>query len=231
MKENRTRRRIEVVEIFKYLTGFLEEREQKNWKWFTALGSIRAVIDVFGFYMTVYFINKISGNPELAGGLRAIVIVLMFFSEVVIELYRCRISNHFLYHGAQQLSMKVFELFAKEDRGHHNQKSVMQALEIVRNDTMKSMNIILTFVAVGVNIFTLAGYAAVLIFISKWIGIGIITGIIFFMLIVAVCFFYRTQMKMYGEKCRKYAIKANAQITLEYGVFERSEERRVGKEC
>ena len=96
----------------------------------------------------------------------------------------------------------------------------MQALEIVRNDTMKSMNIILTFVAVGVNIFTLAGYAAVLIFISKWIGIGIITGIIFFMLIVAVCFFYRTQMKMYGEKCRKYAIKANAQITLEYGVFE-----------
>ena len=209
-----------MVEIFKYLTGFLEEREQKNWKWFTALGSIRAVIDVFGFYMTVYFINKISGNPELAGGLRAIVIVLMFFSEVVIELYRCRISNHFLYHGAQQLSMKVFELFAKEDRGHHNQKSVMQALEIVRNDTMKSMNIILTFVAVGVNIFTLAGYAAVLIFISKWIGIGIITGIIFFMLIVAVCFFYRTQMKMYGEKCRKYAIKANAQITLEYGVFE-----------
>ena len=64
MKENRTRRRIEVVEIFKYLTGFLEEREQKNWKWFTALGSIRAVVDIFGFYMTVYFINKISGNPE-----------------------------------------------------------------------------------------------------------------------------------------------------------------------
>lgn len=209
-----------MIEIFKYLIGFLEEEGQKNWKLFAALGSIRAVIDIFGFYMTVYFINKISGNPELVGGLRAIIIVLMFFSEVVIELYRCRISNHFLYHGAQQLSMKVFELFAKEDREHHNQKSVMQALEIVRNDTMKSMNIILTFVGVGVNIFTLAGYAAVLIFISKWIGIGIITGIIFFMLIVAVCFFYCTQMKMYGEKCRKYAIKANAQITLEYGIYE-----------
>lgn len=208
------------MEIFKYLTGFLEEDERKNWKRFTVLGSIRAAIDVFSFYVTVYFINKISGDPELAGGLRAAVILLMFFSEVVIELYRCKISNHFLYCGAQQLSMKVFELFAKEDLEQHNQKSVMQALEIVRNDTMKSMNIILTFVGLGVNIFTLAGYAAVLIFISKWIGIGIITGIIFFVLITVVCFFYRTQMKMYGEKCRKYAIKANAQITLEYGVFE-----------
>lgn len=209
-----------MMEIFRYLIGFLEEDAQKQWKWFAVLGTIRAVIDLFGFCVTAYFINKIIGNPALAGGVQATVILLMFFLEVIIELYRCRISNHFLYYGGQKLSMKVFELFAKEDLEQHNQKSVMQALEVVRNDTMKSMNIILTFVGLGVNIFTLAGYAVILIFISKWIGIGIFTGVIFFVLIATVSFLYHTQMKAYGEKCRKYAIKTNAQITLEYGIFE-----------
>lgn len=208
------------MEIFRYLTGFLEEDTQKNWKWFAVLGSIRAVIDLFGFCVSVYFINKISEDPELTGEIQAAVILLMFFLEVVIELYRCKISNHFLYYGGQQLSMKVFELFAKEDLEQHNQKSVMQAFEIVRNDTMKSMNIIFTCVGMGINIFTLAGYAVILIFISKWIGIGIFTGIIFFVLIVIVSFLYHAQMKTYGERCRKYAIKTNAQITLEYGIFE-----------
>ncbi len=207
-----------MTEIFKYMTGFLEKAEKKKWKWFAACGCVRAVIDVFSFYVTVYFINTISGDAMLAGGLRAVVVLLMFFSEVVIELYRCRLSNHFLYHGAQQLSMKVFELFAKEDLEQHNQKSVMQALEIVRSDTMKSMNIMVTCVALGVNVFTMAGYAAILIFMSKWFGI--LTGAVFSVLIVAVSLLYRSQMKMYGEKCRKYEIRTNAQITLEYGVFE-----------
>ena len=111
------------MEIFRYLTGFLEEDTQKNWKWFAVLGSIRAVIDLFGFCVSVYFINKISEDPELTGEIQAAVILLMFFLEVVIELYRCKISNHFLYYGGQQLSMKVFELFAKEDLEQHNQKS------------------------------------------------------------------------------------------------------------
>lgn len=94
----------------------------------------------------------------------------------------------------------------------------MQALEIVRSDTMKSMNIMVTCVALGVNVFTMAGYAAILIFMSKWFGI--LTGAVFSVLIVAVSLLYRSQMKMYGEKCRKYEIRTNAQITLEYGVFE-----------
>lgn len=204
--------------IFMDMTKFLEEEQQKSWKRFATLGCVRAVIDVFSFYVTVYFISMFSEDSALAGGLRAAVILLMFLSEVVIEFYRCRLSNHFLYYGTQQLSMKVFELFAKEDLEQHNQKSVVQALEIVRSDTMKSVNIILACVGLGVNLFTMAGYAVVLIFISKWFGI--ITGIIFFVLIAAISYLYRAQMKMYGEKCRKYEIRTNAQITLEYGVFE-----------
>lgn len=211
-------RRMDLIQVFKYMTSFLDKGEQKNWKRFACLGCIRAIIDVFSFYVTVYFISTISEDTVLAGGLRAAVILLMFLSEVVLEMFRCRFSNHFLYYGTQQLSMKVFELFAKEDLEQHEQKSVMQALEIVRSDTMKSMNIILACVGLGVNIFTMAGYAVILTYISKWFGI--IASLVFAVLIAAVFLMYRAQMKMYGEKCRKYEIRANAQITLEYGIFE-----------
>lgn len=206
------------MKVFKYLTGFLEDEEQKNWKWYAVLGCIRAVIDIFSFYVTVYFINRFLGESVLALGLRLSVLLFMFFSELVIELYRCRIFNCFLYHSSQQLSMKVFELFAKEDLEYHNQKSVMQALEIVRSDTMKNMSIILTSIGLGVNIFTMIGYAVVLIFISKWFGI--ITSILFLIFVIVVSFLYRAPMKIHGEKCRKYGVKTNAQITLEYGIYE-----------
>ena len=76
---------------------------------------------------------------------------------MVLELYRCKISNHFLYHGAQKLSVKVYELFAKEDLEHHNQKSVMQALAMVRSDTTKSIGMILSCVDVGVHILPFWG--------------------------------------------------------------------------
>lgn len=222
-KQDSYRRGIELVKIFRYLTDFLEEEDQKRWRWFAGLGCIRAVIDVFSFYMMVYFINRFLGNSILAIGVRFFVLLIMFFSEIAIELYRCKLSNHFLYYGAQRLSMKVFELFAKEDLEQHNQKSVMQALEIARSDTMKNMNIILTCIGLGINVFTMIGYAVVLMFISKWFGV--ITSTIFFMFIFIISFLYRAPMKIHGENCRKYGVRANAQITLEYGVFE---EMKIG---
>lgn len=207
-----------MIGIFRYLTGILEKEERKNWIWFSICGFLSAVIDVFSFLVTIYFLNMLSGNSTLAGVLQASVIVLMFFSEILIELYRCKLSNRFLYYGAQRLSTKIYELFAKEDLEHHNQKSVMQALAIVRSDTTRCMNIILTCTGLMINIFTMAGYAGILIFISNWFGLLSSVILIFFM--TGIFFWNRVQMETYGEKCRTYEIKANSQITLGYGIFE-----------
>ena len=101
---------MDLIQVFKYMTSFLDKGEQKNWKRFAGLGCIRAIIDVFSFYVTVYFISTISEDTVLAGGLRAAVILLMFLSEVVLEMFRCRFSNHFLYYGTQQLSMSLIRV-------------------------------------------------------------------------------------------------------------------------
>lgn len=204
--------------IFRYLMGILEDEERKNWIRFSICGFLSAVIDLFSFLVTIYFLNKLSGNSELAGVLQASVIVLMFFSEFLIELYRCRISNQFLYFGAQRLSTKIYELFAKEDLEHHNQKSVMQALAMIRSDTIKCMNMVLTCTGLLINIFTMAGYAGILIFISNWFGV--LGSVILIFLMAGIFFWNRVQMETYGEKSRTYEIKANSQITLGYGIFE-----------
>lgn len=204
--------------IFRYLTGILENEEKKNWIRFSICGFLSAVIDLFGFLVTVYFLSMFTRKSTMAGVLQASVIVLMFFSEFVIELYRCKISNRFLYYGAQRLSMKIYELFAKEDLEHHNQKNEMQALAIIRSDTIKCMNIILTCTGLQINIFTIAGYAGILIFISHWFGV--LSSVILLFLMAGIYFWNRVQMKVYGEKSRAYQIKANSQITLGYGIFE-----------
>lgn len=207
-----------MLRMFRYLTRILEDEERKNWIRFSICGFLSAGIDLFSFLVTIYFLNMLSGNSELAGVLQASVIVLMFFSEFLIELYRCRISNRFLYFGAQRLSMKIYELFAKEDLEHHHQKSEMQVLTVVRSDTIKCMNIVLTCTGLQINIFTMAGYVGILIFISKWFGVLSSVVLVFFM--AGIFNWNRVQIEAYGEKSRTYEIKANSQITLGYGIFE-----------
>lgn len=207
-----------MIEIFRQITGILEEENRKDWNKIIACGCVRVMIDVFSYYVTIYFLSRLPADSALTGRMQALVLILMFFSEVIVELYRSKLSNRFLYCSAHQLSVKVFELFAKEDLKYHNQKSVMQSYEIVRNDTMKSVNIVLMCAALVVNSLTMTGYAAILIFLSKWFGIFMC--LVFVLLMGGMFFWYRGQMKIHGERCRQYGIRANAQITLGYGIFE-----------
>ncbi len=206
-----------MVKTFIYLNGMLEDEERKEWKKFAISGFFRGAIDIFSFFVMLYLINASSGRDDSEGVFQAAALILIFFSEIVIELYRCRLSNHFLYYGAHNLSMKIFELFAKEDLEHHNQKSVMQALAVIRNDTVSSINIILILAELCNNIFTMIGYTAIL-FLSVKI-FGVIISIILVVFMAGILFLYRMKIRDYGDKCRRYGIKANSQISLGYGIY------------
>ena len=207
-----------MAEIFEYLTKVLGKEEEGVWKRIAVFGILGAVIEIFSFIVTVFWIPAVLEDHPSAGKLQVWVILFLFLLQVALELYRCRISNHFLYHGAQKLSMKVYELFAKEDLEHHNQKSVMQALAMVRSDTTKSISMLLSCMEVGTHILIGLGYTLILIAISSWFGL--LGGLLIIVLITGVFVWYCVRMEVYGEKCRRYEIKANSQITLGYGIFE-----------
>lgn len=208
-----------MTEMFRYLTGILEKEEQRAWRICAFLGLLSPIVDVFSFSVIIYIINIVVRENEASPGLVAFTFFMAAVSvgKCLFELYKSRISNRFVYDGAQKLSMKIYELLIKEDLTDHNEKSAMQALTMVRSDTTSCINIINACIGIWVNAVTMAGYALVLILVSGWIGV--VVSALLVVLMAGAFVRNRTRIKVYGEKCRAYEIRANSQITIAYGTF------------
>ena len=56
-----------------------------------------------------------------------------------------------------------------------------------------------------------------MVYTSKWLGI--VSCVVLAMFMFGMFYYYRDQIQAYGEKFRRYTIKANAQIAIAYGNF------------
>lgn len=208
-----------MAEMFRYLTGILDTREQKIWKVYAVFSLISPIVDIFSFSVIIYIINIVvrenGADPKLTAF--TFFMVLVSILKCLFELYKSKIANRFVYDGAQKLSMKIYELLIKEELMEHNKKSAIQAMNIVRNDTTNCIQIITDFIEAVINGITMAGFAAVLIYVSRWIGIA--SCVILLLLMALIFFRTRKRMQDYGEKSRACSIKANSQITIAYGSF------------
>ncbi|MCI8766513.1 MAG: ABC transporter ATP-binding protein [Ruminococcus sp.] len=208
-----------MAEMFRYLTGILDTREQKIWKVYAVFSLISPIVDIFSFSVIIYIINIVvrenGADPKLTAF--TFFMVLVSILKCLFELYKSKIANRFVYDGAQKLSMKIYELLIKEELMEHNKKSAIQAMNIVRNDTTNCIQIITDFIESVINGITMAGFAAVLIYVSRWIGIA--SCVILLLLMALIFFRTRKRMQDYGEKSRACSIKANSQITIAYGSF------------
>lgn len=209
----------DMAEMFRYLTGILDKREQKIWKVYAVFSLISPIVDIFSFSVIIYIINIVvrenGADPKLTAF--TFFMVLVSILKCLFELYKSKIANRFVYDGSQKLSMKIYELLIKEELMEHNKKSTIQAMNIVRNDTINCIQIITDFIEAVINGITMAGFAVVLIYVSRWIGI--VSCVILLLLMALIFFRTRKRMQDYGEKSRACSIKANSQITIAYGSF------------
>ncbi len=208
-----------MAEMFRFLTGILDTKEQKMWKIYAVLSLISPIVDIFSFSVIIYIINIVVRENGADTKLTAFTffMVLVSILKCLFELYKSKLANRFVYDGAQKLSMKIYELLIKEDLMEHNKKSAIQAMNTVRNDTTNSIQIITDFIEAVINGITMAGFAVVLIYVSKWMGI--ISCVILVILMAVIFLRTRKRMQEYGEKSRACSIKANSQITIAYGSF------------
>ena len=208
-----------MAEMFRFLTGILDTKEQKMWKIYAVLSLISPIVNIFSFSVIIYIINIVvrenGADPKLTAF--TFFMVLVSILKCLFELYKSKLANRFVYDGAQKLSMKIYELLIKEDLMEHNKKSAIQAMNTVRNDTTNSIQIITDFIEAVINGITMAGFAVVLIYVSKWMGI--ISCVILVILMAVIFLRTRKRMQEYGEKSRACSIKANSQITIAYGSF------------
>ena len=208
-----------MIEMFKYLTGTLERKEQRTWKLYAVFGLISPIVDIFSFSVIIYIINRVVQDNQVSDKLIIFTLFMILLSllKCLFELYKSKVSNRFIYDGAQKLSMKIYELLIKEELMEHNRKTAMQALNMVRNDTTSCIQIIVDCIGIVVNGITMAGYGVVLIYVSKWVGVA--SSVILLLLMAFVFIRTRARMIVYGEKSRACSIKANSQITIAYGSF------------
>ena len=126
-------------------------------------------------------------------------------------------QNHFINFGSQKISVKIFELLQKEDLSQHNEKTPMQALAIVREDSLVCMETLTGCIILWTNSITLAGFFIILIYSLKLPGVLVCAA-----LTACMIFLYRhtrAQMEIFGERRRAYSIRSNAQVTIAFGMF------------
>lgn len=208
-------------EMFKFVIGALENGERHSWKKLVFVSFISPLLSIFSFSAVIYLVNSVARSQKVP--LEVIVGFMLFMAIAAVligffSLYKCRLTNRFIYGGAQKLSMKLYELLLKEDLEHHNQKSIMQAIVMVRSDTTRCVQIITNYIGIWVSVFTMAGYSVMLAYASGWIGLA--SCVIIFGLAAGLFILARRKVNAYGKACRKYEIQSNAQISIAYGIFE-----------
>ena len=202
-----------MIKMFSYLTGIFEKEERKNWKILLVLNVISPATEVFNFSAVIYIINFVIDEQQVSEEILVFTFLMGMLSvfKGFFDLYKCSAYNRFIYDGAQRLSEKLFELLLREDLLHHNQRTPMQALALVRSDTQNCMKIMAFCIDIGVNLLTMAGYFAVMMCTSKWLGAA--SCIAFVLLMAGMFIYYREQIRVYGDKSRAYTIRTNAQVT------------------
>lgn len=205
-----------MIGMFRFLTEILEK---KTWLRYALLSFISPVVDIFSFSVMIYIIDRVVRENQASDGM----ILFTFFMIVVsllkclFEQYKCRVANRFLYRDAHELSLKIYELLIKENLMEHNRKTAMQALNLVRQDTTGCIQILVDCVGVAVNGVTMAGYGALLIYVSGWAGAASCLALVIFLFFVFVRI--RGRMLEYGERSRSCSVRANSQVTIAYGAF------------
>ncbi len=208
-----------MTEMFRYLTGILEKDEQRIWKILTVVCFFNSLENIFNICYGINLFQGAFGKSQIWTALTGPMVFMgvLLLAERFVSLYKAKILNRFEFQGAQKLSVKIYKLLLKEDLQYHNQKSTVQALTIVRSDTMSCMKIITACIEIWSYVFTMVVYSAVLLCVSGWIGM--VSCLLLFLAMTGMFFFHKTQMATYGKESRMYMIKANAQVTIAYGLF------------
>lgn len=191
------------------------------------LSFIVPILDLLGYSVILSIINSAAedGISSYLVGFTIAMGGLMIFKSFL-DLYVCYLQNHFLNFGAMELSLAADELLLKEDLLEHNQKTAVQALTLVKEDTSVCMNIVINSISIIVNIVTLAGFSIILCYAIGIMGLAVC---LFVLCIMALVFFrFRKQMQGNGRKRRMYQIQSNAQITTAFGAFKEARIDRRG---
>lgn len=207
-----------MLNTFRRLTSYLDKKDHKSLYLLTFLYLLYPVIDVCSISIIIPALNNTVSYPiSNSAILQMLLIGILFLLKGFFNLAIHKVSCNFLMNTTHNWSVKIYELYNKEELLVHNQKSVMQALTGILNDTEACASVIITTIDLMIHTLTLLGYFLVTVCLSTWIGL--IGSAIIIILMILLLWHSRTHIEEYGKKRREINIKINSQISISYGAY------------
>lgn len=208
-----------MLSMFLYLIAILDIKGKRTLSIYSILSIMTPIVDLFSISMMLPIMNQLVGAANVSKDFVVLVLGMniLIILKGIFELYKSKILNELLYNGVHHLSIRLYELLMKEDLLKHNHREAMQAITMIRGDSVACMRLLINGIDILSASLTAGAFCAALVAVAK--GIGLIGCCGFFLCVTFVFFFNRRNMKVYGEERRKYEIRLNAQITVSYGMF------------
>lgn len=205
-------------EMFRRLTEFLEEKERKELHICLIIFLISPVVDLFSVSIMIPVLRGTAkqGASETQM-LQIIGLGIIFLLAGLFELAKVKISNSFLQDSENAWSVKMYELYNKEELLEHSKKTPMQQVAGIRTDTAVCANMMVTFMNIVVHTVILVGYLFLSGYVAHWSGV-----LVSFLLLLFIFFLFfrqRSQILQCGKEKRKGEIKTAALITTAYGAY------------
>ena len=207
-----------MLKTFFCLTRYLDKKGKKSLYPLVLLNISYPFIDIFIISIIIPIINNtVQQSDPTALSLPVILLGIAFLIKGVYSLLIHKISCNFLRNTTHVWSVKIYELYTKENLLDHNQKSAIQAMTGIMGDTEISAAFIITTIGLFTHSLTSIGYFFVIAYISKWSGMA---GCVLIVVLTTLLILHnRKRIEEYGRKKRESGIKINSQISTAYGSY------------
>lgn len=205
-------------EMFQYLRGLLDEKGKRALYSCVIVFFFSPIADLLSISLVIPVLRR-AAEQELTERLVLQIAGLgvVFLLKGGFELLKVKISNGFMRDSANAWSVKIYELYSKEELLKHNQKTAMQQITGIRTDTEACAGMMVSFMNLVVHGAVLAGYFVLSGYVAHWSGIVLFLLIITFIFALFLC--CRSQILQFGAEKRKRDIKIAALITTAYGAY------------
>ncbi len=204
-------------EMIRYLVKLLQRRQKRLLGLFLVLGILSPAVDLLSISAVLPVLRDASGISPDKTFTRMAFLGGIFLLKGAFDLLRIRISNHFLQDVVCEWSVKIYDLYGREELLEHNKRSSVQQIAGIRTDTEVCADLLVTSIIRIFRMVTLAGYFFLASYVERWTGVGLCLLVA---ASVTVLFsFCRRHILRYGEKKRKGDIRIAAMISIAYGLY------------
>ncbi|MCI8622729.1 MAG: ABC transporter ATP-binding protein [Provencibacterium sp.] len=201
-----------------HLISFLAEQERRKLKRLAVLCLFSPVADLFSVSMIIPIFNQAFDeevSPELISRILFLGGVLLLTGGF--ELLKSRASHSLVADITNNWSVKIYELYCKEDLERHNRKTPIQAVNNARSDVAVCAGMIPAAMELAVDFLTLAAYFLIIVYVAQ--AVGALCCLLTVLIMLLLYRRNRIGMARYGENRRRFEIKAGGLISTAYGSY------------